>query len=498
MKNKIYTNVHNSYDKILLREKDNAGLETRGEREYKPYVYIASTVESEYKTIAGESVNRLDFGSYAEYREFIRDYSTVKNMEIHGVIGFEYQYIHDNYTDTTDYSFDVLDIMYFDIETECEDGFPVIETANEKVISIALKRKNDKRVYCLGTYVAKDPEMQVFMFTDEKQLLKAFIDYFQASPPDILTGWNIKFFDIPYLVNRIKNVFSVKESKRLSPWKKISEKMVNFKGKENQTYELIGISTLDYYELYQKFTYVTRESYSLNNISYVELGETKLAYDEYDTIADFYKNDFQKFVEYNIHDVVLVEKLEAKLKLLELAVALAYNAGVNFSDVFGQVKMWDVIIYNDLLKRKIVIPPKKHSSKDEQFAGAYVKDPIVGIHKWIVSFDLASLYPNLIIQYNISTETLTKDGRFKINPLGVLNKDKETLDIIDMHRKKDLSVAANGTTYLKTKQGFLPGLMDRMYKDRKMYKEKMLNAQKDLQLVDAELKRRRDIIYLTS
>ena len=493
MKNKIYTNVYNAYDKILLREKDKNGKETKVERAYNPYVYIATTDNSEYKTITGESVNRLDFSSYAEYREFIKDYSQVKNMEIHGVIGLEYQYIHDTYPETTDYSFDVLDIMYFDIETTCDDGFPVIETANEKIISIALKRKNDKRVYCLGKYVASDPSVQVFCFEDEKLLLKSFLDYFAASPPDILTGWNIKFFDVPYLVNRIKNVFSAKESKRLSPWKMVKEKTVNFKGKDNQVYDIVGISTLDYYELYQKFTYVTRESYSLNNISYAELGETKLVYDEYDNISDFYKNDFQKFVEYNIHDVTLVEKLEAKLKLIELAVALAYNAGVNFSDVFSQVKTWDVIIYNYLLKNKIVVPPKKHSSKDEQFAGAYVKDPIVGMHDWVVSFDLNSLYPHLIMQYNISTETITKDGKFKITPIGILNNDKETLDVIAMHKKKDLSVAANGTTYIKTKRGFLPDLMDNMYKDRKMFKGKMIDAQKELELVNAELKIRQSV-----
>jgi DNA polymerase elongation subunit (family B) len=225
----------------------------------------------------------------------------------------------------------------------------------------------------------------------------------------------------------------------------------------------------------------------------VELGETKLVYDEYDNISDFYKNDFQKFVEYNIHDVTLVEKLEAKLKLIELAVALAYNAGVNFSDVFSQVKTWDVIIYNYLLKNKIVVPPKKHSSKDEQFAGAYVKDPIVGMHDWVVSFDLNSLYPHLIMQYNISTETITKDGKFKITPMGILNNEKETLDVIAMHRKKDLSVAANGTTYIKTKRGFLPDLMDNMYKDRKMFKGKMIDAQKELELVNAELKRRQSV-----
>lgn len=490
MPNKFYTNVYNSFDEILLRERTTSGIGIKSEKTYSPYVFLTTTDKSTHKTITGENVNKLDFTSYAEYRDFIREYSQIKNVDIYGVIGLEYQYIHDNYVDTTDYTFDALDIMYFDIETTCEDGFPAIETATEKIIAIACKRKNDKRVYCLGKYTTTDPDMQVLMFDNEKQLLKSFIEYFGTSSPDILTGWNIKFFDIPYLINRIRNVLSVKEYKRLSPWKIIKEKIVNFKGKDNQTYEIIGVSTLDYYELYQKFTYVTQESYSLNNIAYVELGETKLAYDEYDSISDFYKNDFQKFIEYNIQDVVLVEKLEAKLKLIELAVALAYNAGVNFSDVFSQVKTWDVIIYNYLMKRNIVIPPKKHTSKDEQYAGAYVKDPIVGMHNWIVSFDINSLYPHLIMQYNLSTETATKDGRYKLTPNDILNNDKKTLDVIDLHKAKNLSVAANGTTYIKTKRGFLPELMDEMYKDRKMFKDKMIEAKKELEEIDAELRKR--------
>jgi len=486
---KFYTNVYNSYDKILVREKNELGVSSKSEIPYRPYVYIETKDDSQYKTITGKSVNRLDFSSYLEYRDFMKDYSNVRELDIHGVIGFEYQFIHDTYPDISNYSFESLDIMYFDIETTCDDGFPNIETANEKVISIAIRRKNDKRVYCLGKYKPSNPEVQAFCYDDEKKLLKDFIDYIQDSPPDILTGWNIKFFDIPYLINRIKRVFSPKEAKRLSPWKIIKEKTVNFQNRENTVYEIVGISTLDYFELYKKFTYISRESYKLNSIAMVELDETKLEF-EYDNLADFYKNDFQKFVEYNIQDVVLVEKLEDKLKLIELAVALAYNAGVNFSDVFGQVKMWDVIIYNYLLKKKIVIPPNRHTSKDEQFAGAYVKEPIVGMHDWVVSFDINSMYPMLISGSNISPETITADGRFKISPINILNGDKDTLDIINTHKSKGLSIAANGTTYTKSKRGFLPELMDTMYQERKMYKNKMIESQKELEKINTELKSR--------
>lgn len=277
----------------------------------------------------------------------------------------------------------------------------------------------------------------------------------------------------------------------LSPWGKLKEKFITRKGREDLMFDIVGISMLDYYELYKTFTYVNQESYSLNHISYVELGEKKLSYSEFESITEFYKKDFQKFVEYNIRDVELVEKLEEKLKLIELAVALSYSAGVNFQDVFSQVRTWDVIIYNYLSKNGIVIPPKKRGTKEEQYAGAYVKEPLVGMHDWVVSFDLNSLYPHLIMQYNISPETLTNDGmRGVISPDGILQNGKVSLSAIEQYRQKDLSVAANGTTYRKDVRGFLPELMESMYQDRKNFKKKMIESKKNLEDINEELKRR--------
>jgi DNA polymerase elongation subunit (family B) len=144
---------------------------------------------------------------------------------------------------------------------------------------------------------------------------------------------------------------------------------------------------------------VKQESYSLNHISKVELGEEKLSYAEYETIQEFYTQNFQRFMEYNFQDVRLVDRLESKLKLLELAVALAYSARVNFEDVFSQVRTWDAIIHHHLMSKGMVIPQKTDQKKDDQYAGAYVMNPIVGKHDWVVSFDLNSLYPHLIMQY---------------------------------------------------------------------------------------------------
>ncbi len=306
-----------------------------------------------------------------------------------------------------------------------------------------------------------------------------------------MSGWNIRFFDFPYLIKRIQVVLGKKQAKMLSPWGILKERFVTRNDREEIAYDLVGISMLDYYELYKTFTYVNQESYSLNHISYVELGEKKLSYSEYESFTEFYKKDFQRFIEYNIRDVYLVQKLEQKLKLIELALALSYSAGVNHQDVFSQVRTWDVIIYNYLSKQNIVVPPKKKGRKDEQYAGAYVKEPLVGKHNWVVSFDLNSLYPHLIMQYNISPETITDEGlRGTVSPDGILKNGLVSMSAIEEYKEKNLSVAANGTTYRKDIRGFLPELMETMYEERKLYKNKMIESKRNLEQVNAELKRR--------
>ena len=171
-------------------------------------------------------------------------------------------------------------------------------------------------------------------------------------------------------------------------------------------FDLVGISSIDYMDAYKKFTYVNQERYSLNHTAYVELGEKKLDYSEYASLHELYKTNYQKFVDYNVHDVILVERLEEKMKLMEMIISLAYMAKCNFNDVFSPVKMWDCIIHNHLRNQNVVIPPKVHETKTEAYEGAFVKDPQIGRHKWVCSFDLNSLYPHLIMQYNISPETI--------------------------------------------------------------------------------------------
>ena len=486
----FYTNVFSYGNKILYRQRNENGSE-KDEVYFKPCLYVNTDKDSKYKSIYGKNLERVEFESKDDYMKFIERYSDVSGFEIHGEMQAEYQFIRNNYPDCQP-NYDLLDIAYIDIETTSEFGFPNFQSPEEKVIAICISRKNEPSVvFCLGEYKKQKDEI-VHCFDNEDNLLYMFLEYFSGRYPDIISGWSIRFFDIPYLYNRIIRLLGAKIAKKLSPWNVIKEKIVDrgVIGK-HVVYDIVGISILDYYELYKTFTYVNRESYRLDYIASVELGEKKLDYTEYESIQEFYQKNFQKFIEYNIKDVKLVEQLDNKLQLMKLAVSLAYSAGVNFSDVFSQVKTWDVIIYNYLAKRNIIIPSKKKSRKDEQYIGAYVKEPIVGMHKWVVSFDLNSLYPHLIMQYNISPETLTADGmRGTVSPDGIMKNGEVSNTYLENNKSKDLSTAANGTTYVRNRRGFLPDLMNEMYKDRKMYKSKMIEAEKELEAVKNELKKR--------
>ena len=483
----FYTNVARHGNKILLRGV-NEGIPFEKKVWFNPTLFVPSNRESEWKTLDGKNVEPIEPGNMSECREFIKKYDGVSGFEIYGNTDYIYQFIGKIHPGEVEYDFNQIRVGYIDIETTCEDGFPKIDDPTEEIIAITLIIGDKKWVFARGEFDQLDDAV-CYSHHEEEYVLRQFMNVWMCECPDIISGWNIRFFDIPYLYNRIRRVLSDDVAKRLSPWGVIKERTIVRMNREQTAYELLGVATLDYYELYLTFTYTNQESYRLDHIANIELGEKKISYEEYDNIAEFYREDFNKFVLYNYQDTVLVQRLEEKLKLMELAVALAYSAKVNFMDVYSQVRTWDQIIYHYLNEKKIVIPMKKGAQKDTQYAGAYVKEPITGKHDWIVSFDLNSLYPHLIMQYNISPETLVEMSDEDMFGMGVDNLLK-TSDVmyhkvchekLSRFTEQGYSVAANGTCYKKDRQGFLAELMEKMYLERKHYKKLMIQAQKEKQ-----------------
>ena len=468
---RYYTNVYNRFNNVYVRGYENNKPFTEISH-YKPYVFVPKQ-NGMYRTIKGKSVDKLSFDSIGDAREFLKTYEGVTNMEIYGLTTFPYLFLYDNFHGEQQYDLSEISVVSLDIECAADEGFPDIKEADKEITAISLRKKGNTIVFGCGNYTPTNDTITYVKCKSEIELLEKFLNVWKHKTinPDIITGWNIEFFDIPYLVNRIKKLLGTKNANRLSPWGFIEERKVEFRGKQNQTYNIAGISTLDYYQLYRKFTFGNQESYKLDYIASIELGEKKLDFSEYGSLLELYKRNFQKFIEYNIHDVVLVDKLEDKLKFIELVIAFAYDAKVNYSDVMTTVRPWDIIIHNYLLDRRIVIPPVVKNTMNESLVGGYVKEPKIGLNNWVVSFDLNSLYPHLIMQYNISPETF-------INK----QQDFESIDdIIDgRFSREDLeySFAANGCMYNKLRQGFLPALMEKMYDDRVKYKNKMIECKK--------------------
>ena len=468
----FYTNVQPFGNYIALRGVDSDGRSFQDKIRYEPTLFVEShkPQNPQWKTLDNRMVAPVRWGSMKDSRQAIKEYGG----SVYGFDQFQYSFISEKFPGLVNYDMSKIKIAYIDIETSSENGFPDVRSATEEVLAVSIKMGKDFRVYGCGSYDPQ-PGVKYISCVDEKNLLLEFVNDWMMNYPDVITGWNSRFFDIPYMVNRIRNVLGEKIANKLSPWGWFRESEVTLVGnRKQQVFDLVGISSIDYMDAYKKFTYVNQERYSLNHIAYVELGEKKLDYSEYASLHELYKTNYQKFVDYNVHDVILVERLEEKMKLMEMIISLAYMAKCNFNDVFSPVKMWDCIIHNHLRNQNVVIPPKVHETKTEAYEGAFVKDPQIGRHKWVCSFDLNSLYPHLIMQYNISPETIVgmHEESGLVEPL--LNREVDT----DFLREKNLTMTPNGSLYTRKKQGFLPALMEKMYTDRVKYKKMMIEEQK--------------------
>lgn len=496
----FYTNVYLHKNEFLIRGYDG-GKRIQHTVPATPWLFVNNSRVGgeEFKTLQGKSVYKKTFESIYDARAYVKDNQGVHGIELYGMTNWLYPFINEQYSGIIDYDANLISVTTIDIETDSEGGFPDIATADKQIITITVRRKDKSVALGFFDFVPEDENVTYIKCTDEVDLLNKFILVWRSTQfnPDIVTGWNVEFFDMPYIINRITRIMGAESAKKLSPWGILTEREAEINGKTFNIPVIVGITILDYLQLYKKFSFTMQESYKLDHIANVVLGERKLDYKElgYENLAEFYKKDFNNFVKYNIRDVDLVYRMDDKLKFIEQVYALAYDAKVNYLDTFTSVRMWDVIIHNYLHGQNIAVPmfdPQEREGQ-EGIEGAYVKDPQVGMHKWVISFDLNSLYPHLIMQYNISPETYkgtfahlnTADGVDKIlngalNDMGVRN---ELLTC-------NYTVAATGCYFDRDRQGFLPKLMDMMYNDRVVFKKQMIEAKKKYEAVETEIKRR--------
>ena len=377
-------------------------------------------------------------------------------------------------------------IYSIDIETTSEGGFPNVDSPSEKVLVITLQNNNTKKITTFGlgeftpTKETNHLDIDYRGFHTEEQLLESFLVWWEENCPDVITGWNSNLFDMPYLITRTVRMLGEDQHKRFSPFGLVNKRPIRFANREMTAFEITGVAQLDYLDLYKKFTYVTRESYKLDFIAQTELGHKKLE-SGFETFKEFYDGDWNRFVEYNIIDTVLVDELEDKMQLIQLALTMAYDAKCNFGDVFSPVRVWDSLIYNYLWQKKIVVG-QGGGRKDRQIEGAFVQEPKPGSYEWVSSFDATSLYPSIIMQYNMSPETIVPGFDYQVTVDDQLDRYK-----LDKLKEKNYAMAGNGSCYTREKKGFMPELVQTFFNDRLRYKKLMQESQKKFQETGAKV-----------
>lgn len=494
MSNTFYTSVEKRGGEILWRGYDNGRAFTRAVK-FQPVLYIPTKEETEYRSMYGRAVKPKLFGDVRAMQEFVDRYKDVENIDIFGNIDPVSQFIYAKYPGHIDFDINLINIFNFDIEVDITGGAPKGEEASKPITSISCKSSKSDMYWMFGlkdydkalTETPIDPANITYLkYSKESELLLAFIRHWERDYPEIVTGWNVEYFDIRYLIDRIKVVLGEETAKRLSPWNYLRKITKRSKfGKEQSTYVISGVSVIDYMDAFIKFGYKygKQETYKLDHIAHVVLGEKKLSYDEYSGLNELYAKNPQKYHDYNLKDTYLIQRMEDVTGLLALVLTVAFKGGVNFKDAFGTTHIWETFIYRVLAESNTVAPIKRGGGATKSdFEGGYVKEPIPGMYSDVVSFDLASLYPHLMMQFNMSPETYVKDHVESVSPEMVLDGAYQN--------ETPYAVAANGACFRKDQLGVIPAIIKGLYAERKQVKNEMLVFEEELERVKDELKKR--------
>ena len=489
---------------VCLRARANDGAPVYVRQDYMP-TYFTPDANGPDCAYDGTALMPHTAATLYEGKQYLEQCEG-NGVPVYGNIQPEYMVLADIYG-AADVPYDPDKLYVWDIDIEVDRdpvrGFADVDDPFNAVVSITVKWRHMGQsgvvVYGTKDYTVVGDEFYV-KCANEEELLLRFLDDLKAGHdyPDIITGWYVQFFDIPYLINRMKLLFTESTWCHWSPFERLADRKVTLNGRNQTVIDVRGIAILDYLELYRKFTYSQQESYRLDHIAHVELGERKLSYKEHRSLSNLYRDDYQKFIEYNIQDVELVDKLDAKLKLLDLVCALAYSAKCNFVDTFKQVRLWDIMIYHHLRADGKQIPPRRSFAKTEQYAGAYVKDPLVGEHQWVVSFDVASMYPHIIREWNLSPETIaSRDtvGHWTVDDF--LAEKVDTGLHVGASAGNNFALAANGLQTRQDTEGFLPKMLKTLYDERNRFKGRMKESKKALEAIKGDASKVDDARSLT-
>ena len=469
---KFYTSANVVGDNIHLRYIDDDGNDCYNKVDFQPTLFTYTENTTGYTDIYGKSCLPRNFDSIREMRSYFKENKDI-GLEVLGMEDPVLQFLSDKFEGTLEFKRNNINIYNLDIEVNADimpspmnpiwpiDQICVRDKRRDRYVSFSLYEwdadKSHERVQDIKHLVDHR------QFDTEKDLLKAFVGWWRENPPHIITGWNVDQFDISYMCARLEKLFSENAYKRLSPFGRVNKRSYRDDfGNDQIGFSIDGVEVLDYLQLYKKFELSPRPNYKLDTIGEIETGQKKLQYDG--KLRDLAKENPQLYIDYNIIDTRLVEQIDDKKNMIELAMFVAFHAKVNPSSIFSPVKVWDATIFNALKAQKKVIPMNRRG-EEHSFEGGYVKEPQKKLNGWVMSFDFTSLYPSIIRQCNISPETL-------------IHYDENSPDVDVWVRKEakpkypELSACPNGAYYRKDVRGVVAEEIEKVFFDRKASKKK--------------------------
>lgn len=492
----FYTNVVQNGNKILFRGyKDGKSILKK--IDYQPCIFIESE-NGNFKSLLGDKkLDRNRFESISQMKDFIANMQDIDNMKLYGTRKCVTQFISETFKGDMKYDAESIKIVSIDIETTTDHGFIDTKNTPESILLITLKDFTSKEIITFGSFdfefdkeriqdilekqnsnidISRLEKFKYIKCENEKELLTKFVEFWSNNYPDIITGYKINLFDIPYITNRVAIVLGKTYYKLLSPWGLISEGEININDNINVTYNWQGIASLDYKDLYEKYSYKSLENKKLDTVAKEELNRSKLT-TEHKSFKDFYTKDPYTFVLYNIIDVDLIDELEEKMNLIGLVLSLSYFSKSNYEDVFSVIALWESILYNTFISEKVVSLLPNRNETDSNLLGGYVADIDAGVHEWCVAYDATSLYPSIIMALNMSPETLVESPILKKNDFSMIMKFFERdVDVSELV-KKNLSIAANGQTFNNATRGWFPIMTENLFKGRSSDKKLMLKLE---------------------
>lgn len=470
----FYTNVARKGNNILLRGYNNDGKPIKNKFKFAPHLFIKSKNRTDFKSMYGDYLELVEFDDISEMKQYINEYEDI--LDLYGNYNPINQFISQLFdVPEIEYNYDYIKIVSIDIETTNDHGQPNPYLALEKINLITVKNFHTKKKTTFTTLDVNvnDFDSEVIKVSTEKLLLEKFVLHFSKDYPDVITGYFTDNFDIPYICNRILKVLSETYLYKLSPWGIVNSKEeTNEKnGKKDIFYEILGISSLDYSRLYPKLTLKKLENKKLDTVAKEELENFTKLENPYSTFKEFYENDPKLFTEYNIRDVDVVDELEEETRVINLAIDIAYQSKCNFEDVYSPVKLWDSILYNELMLENIVVDNKNRRTFNSGIIGAYVKEMHPSVYDYICSIDAISLYPSILMALNMSPETLIDGCEVSLSNFEkILRREIDT----NFLKEKNYSMAANEQCFDRSIEGIFPKSIKKKFTKRNADKSEML------------------------